>query len=53
MIIQAKTRKKEFTAFNTTKAKNFKPLNSPQAWLALLELSKRLLHPLPPETDSL
>jgi hypothetical protein len=40
MIIQSKIRnKKQFRAFETTKVKRFKPLDSPQAWLALLKLS--------------
>ncbi|HEY8037237.1 MAG TPA: hypothetical protein VIF37_16770 [Methylobacter sp.] len=40
MIIQDKSqKKKEFRAFETTKVKRFKPLDSPQAWLALLKLS--------------
>jgi hypothetical protein len=42
MIIQANTRKKEFRAFNTIKVKSFKPLDNPQAWLALLKLSRTL-----------
>jgi hypothetical protein len=40
MIIQSKTQKKKlFRAFETTKVKRFKALNSPEAWLALLKLS--------------
>jgi len=40
MLIKAQARKKkEFKAFEMPKAKRFKALNSPEAWLALLELS--------------
>jgi hypothetical protein len=39
MIIQSTRKKKVFRAFNTGKAKRFKPLDSPEAWLALLKLS--------------
>jgi hypothetical protein len=41
VIIQAKTqtKKKVFRAFETAKTKQFKPLNSPAAWLALRRLS--------------
>jgi hypothetical protein len=40
MIIQSQQqKKKEFRAFESTKVKRFKALNSPEAWLALLKLS--------------
>jgi len=38
MIIETQ-KKKEFRAFDTTKVKQFKALNSPEAWLALHKLS--------------
>jgi len=52
MLIQTPTRKKkEFRAFEMSKAKRFKALNSPEAWLALLELSTADREPS--ETNSL
>jgi len=52
MLIKAQARKKkEFKAFEMPKAKRFKALNSPEAWLALLELSTIATEPS--ETTSL
>ncbi|MGZ4970787.1 MAG: hypothetical protein ACXV8O_10090 [Methylobacter sp.] len=45
MIIQAQKKKKEFKAFEVTKVRNFKALNSPEAWLALLKLSTIVREP--------
>ncbi|MGZ5077083.1 MAG: hypothetical protein ACXWFI_13060 [Methylobacter sp.] len=42
MIIQTQKKKKVFKAFELVKVKNFTPLNSPEAWLALLKLSTPL-----------
>jgi len=40
VIIQDKSQqKKEFKAFEIPKIKQFKALNTPEAWLALLKLS--------------
>lgn len=47
IIIQAQTKKKKkFRAFETTKIKQFKALNTPEAWLALLKLSTAASSPL-------
>ncbi|WP_154671578.1 hypothetical protein [Candidatus Methylobacter oryzae] len=39
MIIQAQKKKKVFRTFEMPKIKPFKPLDTPEAWLALLKLS--------------
>jgi hypothetical protein len=53
VIIQDRSqKKKEFKAFEMSKVKRFKALNSPEAWLALLKLST-VDRQQPPETNSL